>query len=273
MKMDKLICRFIQELDLFKKRPNLYFKGKLQKPSKFGKALIYLYIAIYIAFFLYKIIRMSKKIDITYYESFDYSGIPNINLTNDLFYAAFSFNYKIDSSYYYPLVFYYEEVRENGKMVQKEFKNLDLEICQLEKFGKKYRELLKNKDLDNLYCIKNLDKTALENSKNSNKYLWIAFMPCIYQAPDGTKCHSQSEVMRYFAEGVRSVIYFADVELTPCLFYTPTQTQEKEFHYSLFQTLYNQFLINMKLVIIETDKDTLGFSGFYINSEIKKFLK
>ena len=112
-------CQFLSEFDLFGKNPELYFKGKSQRTTIFGKVLTYCYISIYIAFFIYKIIRMLKKVDITFYESNTFSGVPSIKLTSDLFYLGFSINNTIDPTLYYPVVFFYEESRVGTVMEPK----------------------------------------------------------------------------------------------------------------------------------------------------------
>ena len=144
MKRCNLDCQFLSEFDLFGKEPQLYFKGKPQRTSKLGKFFTYFYIIIYIGFFFYKITRMLQKADITFFETYDYSGVPSIKLINDLFYGGFSLNGVIDPTIYFPIVYFYEGHRENGVMVWEEpYKIMELEICQLEKFGEKYREIFK----------------------------------------------------------------------------------------------------------------------------------
>ena len=77
MKGCNIECEFLSEFDLFGKIPEIYFKGKSQRTSVFGKVLTYFYIAIYVAFFIYKIIRMYEKVDISFYETYAFSGIPS----------------------------------------------------------------------------------------------------------------------------------------------------------------------------------------------------
>ena len=117
MKRCNLDCQFISEFDLFGKEPEFYYKGKPQRTSKFGKILTYSYILIYVAFFIYKIVRMLQKVDITFYESYAFSGLPSIQLTNDLFYGGFSLNGVMDETIYFPVARFYEEHRVNGVMV------------------------------------------------------------------------------------------------------------------------------------------------------------
>ena len=128
--------KIFSEFDLFGKVPELYFKGKSQRTSVFGKILTYVYIAIYIAYFIYKIVRMVKKIDITFYESYAFSGIPSMPLNNQNFYGGFSLGGVIDETIYYPVVSFQEGHRENGKMVYKDPPiYVELERCKIEKFG------------------------------------------------------------------------------------------------------------------------------------------
>ena len=72
---------------------------------------------------------MLKKVDISFYESYAFSGTPSIKLTNDLFYGGFSLNGEIDLTYYYPAVYFYEERRINGRMQTVGVTQLELEVC------------------------------------------------------------------------------------------------------------------------------------------------
>jgi hypothetical protein len=139
MKRCNIVCEFLSEYDFFGKEPVLYFKGKSKRTSLFGNVLTYIYIAIYVGFFIYKLIRMLGKEDISFYETYAFSGLPLIQLTNDLFYGGFSLGNIIDETIYFPIAYYYEGHRVKGQMVWNEpYKILEMEKCQLSKFGKKY---------------------------------------------------------------------------------------------------------------------------------------
>ena len=94
--------------------------------------MTYIYALLYAGFFIYKIVQ---KVDISFYETFAFSGIPSIHLNNHLFYGGFSIGGIMDKTIYYPLVFFYEGHRVEGKMIWEPDRTLDLEPCQLEKFG------------------------------------------------------------------------------------------------------------------------------------------
>ena len=235
----------------------------------------YFYIIIYIGFFLYKIIRMLKKVDITFFETYAYSGVPSIKLTNDLFYGGFSLNGVIDPTIYFPIVYFYEGHRENGVMIWEEpYKIMELEICQLEKFGERYREIFKNKDLNNSYCLKDVEQITLEGYSylDSFKYLYVAFMPCVGYTPDGRQCKSIEEVTNYFLYGAKVTFNIEDVELTPHIYDTPSQPLEKDISGPAFLTLYQQIYTYLQIVILETDQDVVGFEGLS-DIETQQFLK
>ena len=46
-------CKFIDDIDLFGKEPELYFKGNSKRTSWVGRIFTFLYILIDVAFFVY----------------------------------------------------------------------------------------------------------------------------------------------------------------------------------------------------------------------------
>ena len=276
MKRCNIDCQFLSEFDLFGKEPELYFKGKPQRTSKIGKALTYLYIILYIAFFIYKIIRMLQKVDITFYETYAYSGTPSIKLNNNIYYGGFSLNGLMDETIYYPVCLYYEEARVNGKLQPiGPPKQLELEKCKLEKFGEKYRPIFKDKDLDNFYCLKDVEQITLEGYSHleTYKYLYVIFYPCIGYAPDGRECKDQSEVTNFFAQGAKITFNIQDIELTPHIYDTPSQPLERDIAGPAFLTLYQQIYTYLQIVILETDEDVIGFEGLSNVVTQQQFLK
>ena len=89
MKRCQIDCDLIAEFDLFGKEPEFYFKGKSQRVSWFGRIFSVFYIVLYAAFVIYKLVRMLKKVDIDFYETYAFSGVPSIELNNDLFYGGY----------------------------------------------------------------------------------------------------------------------------------------------------------------------------------------
>ena len=274
MRRCNIDCEFLSEFDLFGKEPELYFKGKSQRTSVFGKFFSYFYIFLYAAFFAYKIIRMLEKVDISFYETYAFSGTPSIKLTNDLFYGGFSLGNVIEETIYYPVVLYYEGHRVNGEMVWNyPYKQLELEVCQLNKFGEKYRDIFKDKHLNNLYCLKDVSQVTLEGYSHLDcfKYLQVYFYPCIGTAPDGRPCQNDTVLKQFFQ---KQIITFniQDIELTPHIYDTPSQPLEKDISGPAFQALYQQIYTYLQIVNLETDKDIIGFEGLS-DIETQQFLK
>lgn len=273
MKRCNLDCEFITQFDLFGKEPELYFKGKSQRTSVFGKILTYAYALLYAAFFIYKIVRMLQKVDISFYETYAFSGIPSIHLNNHLFYGGFSIGGMIDETIYFPLVYFYEGHRVDGQMVWEPDKILDLEPCQLEKFAEEYKDIFKDKDLKNRYCLKNVEEVTLEGYSHldSFKYLQVFFFPCVGYNLKGEQCRDIS-VLEQFFKANQVNFNIEDVELTPNIFDHPSQPLEKDINGPVFKTLYQQIYTYLQIVNVETDKDVIGFEGLS-DIETKQFLK
>ena len=220
-------CQFendiFNELDLFGKIPELYYKGKPKKTTYVGIILSFLYVIIYIAFFIYKLVRMIKKLDIDFYETYSFIGTPSISLNNQNFYAGFSVGGIVDKQIYYPVFQYWLETRTNGVKNAPIVKNMELEVCQLEKFGKNHQDLFKNKPLQNFYCLKEEIKEDLigYGSLDTFSYYYIMIFPCIGTHPDGTPCKPIEEVTNFFQ---RTFLEFTvqDIELTPKYYVNPS---------------------------------------------------
>ena len=272
MKRCNIDFELLSEFDLFGKEPELYFKGKSQRVSLFGKILTYFYVLLYAAFFIYKIVRMIQKVDITFFETYAFSGIPSIKLNNHLFYGGFSLGGMIEETIYYPVVYYYEGHKVEGEMIWEET-ILETERCQLDKFAEEYRDIFKDKDLNNRYCLKNIDEITLEGYSHldSFKYLYVAFLPCVGYAPDGRQCQDVNILEAFFQKNVVN-FNIEDIELTPHIYDHPSQPLQKEINGPVFKTLYQQIYTYLQIVILETDQDVVGFEGLS-DVETKRFLK
>ena len=114
MKRCRFDCEIINKFDLFGKEPEFFYKGSSQKTSYFGRILSVIYVVLYICFFVYKLARMVKKVDIDFYETYAFTGIPSVSLNSENFYAGFSIGGMIDKQIYYPVMQYWVETRTNG---------------------------------------------------------------------------------------------------------------------------------------------------------------
>ena len=261
--------KIIYGIDLFGKPPELYFKGKPKKVSFIGAFLTLLFFALYVVIFVYKFIKMIKREEVNYYETYVYSDIPSINITNDIFYGGFALGDPpfIDETIYYPKVKYYRGARENGTMKYYFEQDVEIEICQLEKFSSKYRDLFKDLPLNNLYCIKNMDfQMEGYNYLDKYSYVEIKIYRCDNQTKDGIPCQESSIIDQYlYANALQ--FYYQDIDLTPYNYYSPTKKGSRVNLAPTFKHLYQKILTYLQVVIIETDQDIIGLKDYYKNTQ------
>ena len=266
--------KIIYGIDLFGRQPELYFKGKHKKVSFIGIFLTLLYFVLYVVIFVYKLIKMINKEEVTFYETYAYSDIPSIHITNDTFYGGFALGNPpfIDETIYYPKVKYYRGARENGKMVYYFEQDVEIEVCQLEKFSSKYKDLFKDLPLNNLYCVKNMD-FQLEGHTYLDKYSYveIKIYRCNNQTKDGIPCQNSSNIDKYLYTNYLQ-FYFKDIDLSPENYYSPTKNRNRIIISPIFKNLYQKIFTYFQVVIIETDKDIIGLKDYYKN-DTQKLLK
>ena len=84
-------CGNLKDVDMFGKEPELYYMGRQKKTSWIGRIFSFSFVLVYFGFFLYKLIRMLKKTDVTFYDTFAYAPEPPyIPVTHENFYFAFA---------------------------------------------------------------------------------------------------------------------------------------------------------------------------------------
>ena len=271
--------KFIYEIDVFGREPKLYYKEKPKRKTYVGGLTTIIFVVIYIAFFVYKINKMLKKVDVSFYETYVYTnGTPEIDLTNENFYGGFglgnSSSRKIfkDESIYFPIVnFIYAKQIDN--VWKYEAKPMYLETCQLNKFGSNHKEIFKDVPLDNLYCLKyddeNFEKLRGYFTSNDYSFIQLDLYPCNNLTSNFT-CKPKEELDNIFLD---SYIEFKiqDLELTPQFYKTPVQFEKKDIQGHPFKNWYQKIYTFLQIVNIETDEDILGFKDFNIKTE--KFLK
>ena len=270
-------CHFCHKIDLFGKEIELYYKGEPKKSTLFGRILTFLFLIIYVLFFIYKVIRMLLKIDVTFYEFQAYTGeVPSIQLSNENFYGGFALaDPDTMLPYIDPTIYNIQAFFRSGKRVNGVWnwliKPVPLEICKLEKFSPKYQELFKDKPLSNMFCPKEIDFT-LEGHTTYDTYsfFYIGFYPCVNTSTFKI-CKPSTEIDKYLKKTYVS-FKMQDIELTPQVFDEPTILRGKELSSPAWKSLYQNINSYFKIVSIETDNDVLGFEALS-DIKIKKFLK
>ena len=270
-------CRMVKDIDMFGKEPELYYKGRPKKTSWIGRILSFSFVIIYFAFFLYKLIRMLKKIDVTFYDTFTYAPKPPaVKITHNNFYIAFAledpttYNPFIDEGIYYPKAFF-KRAEMKGDDFEWRIEELEVEKCKREKFGKSYQEVFKNTDLDNFYCFKDINNYILEGhfSYYLYSFFYLQFFPCINTTDKQCK---PLEKIDYYLKNTFVTFGIEDIELTPKDYKNPTRPRNKNVYTTVGKKLFQEIHAFFEVVNIETDLDWFGFDEIdNIKSEI--FLK
>ena len=265
--------KFLNDFDLFGKEAELYYKGKAKRTTRIGIAFTIIYISMYFAFFIYKVIRMFQKVDVTFYDSYAFTGEPpNIQLTKEKFYGGFALGNPatlqtfVDDTIYYVLAFYIRGVKDGNNWNWEKIP-LHTEPCKLESFGEEYRDIFKEKNIDQLHCVPVLDhvlKGFLTYEVYS--YYYVKFFPCINGINGRNNCKPLDIVQKYLTQTFVT-FKMEDVDLTPQLYDTPVALRGKEVSANVGKSLFQDIRSFFKIVNIETDEDILGFEAL---QKIKK---
>ena len=264
---------FLTDFDLFGKQPELYYKGKSKKASTLGIVLTVIYIALYKNFFLYKLIRMFKRVDVTFYDSYTFKGLPSIKLTNNEFYGGFGMGGIVDERMYYINVTYVSKVKVNGKW-KETVRVMETETCQLDWFGSEYREVFADQPLQNYYCIKDFSGMVLEGYGNLERFSYfnIKFYPCVGFTKDGRECYDYITKLKFFT--VNTVeLKFQDNDLNPEDYEKPIIRREKDMNSPVFKDMYQVMYSYLQIVNIETDEDITGLNFFTDTIRKEQYMK
>ena len=267
-------CKYLKEVDMFGKEPELYYKGRPKKTSWIGRILSILFVVIYFAFFIYKLIRMLQKKDVTFYDRFTYAEKPSkVRITNENFYGGFAiedpntYDAFIDESIYFPKAFF-KRAEKKGDNFTWDTVELELEPCKLENFGSIYQEKFKTKPLNSLYCIKNMD-FDLEGhfSYDLYSFLYFQFFPCV-NTTEKQNCKS-IEAIDYYLKNTFIQFEWQDIELNSKNYTNPIRSRDVDIYTTVGKKLFREIHAYFQVVKIETDLDFIGFDEFeYIKNDV-----
>ena len=254
---------FLTDFDLFGKTPELYYKGKSKKSSTLGIVLTIIYIILYIAFLIYKLIRMFKRVDMTFYDSYTFNGLPSIKLTSNEFYGGFGMGGMIDERMYYLTVNYVRQAKVNGVWVEEENRLLETEICRFEMFGPDYQEIFADQPLQNYYCIKDVKNLVLEGYSNLERYSYfnVRFYPCVGVTHDGRTCYDYKKKKQFFEQNVIE-LKLQDNYLNPEDYKMPVARRQVDMNSPVFKDIFQLIYSYIQIVNIETDEDITGLNFF-----------
>ena len=271
----KFISKIYNYFDIFGKEVDLYYKGRARRNSWIGCLFTFLYAGMYIAFFVYKLVIMFKRTDVTFYETNAFTGEePYIQLTPDKFYGGFALvnpytreTYINDTIYTASATFYNMEKRDGSWTYVTLPKTFELEPCKLENFGEKYRELFKEKKMDKMHCIPKLNETLRGHlTYDRYSYYKVSFTPCINSTKNNNHCQPLMTIMMHLTQAAVT-FKMEDIDITPQDYSNPVVLRAKEVSATVGKLLFQDIHSYFQVVNIETDEDFIGFEAL---SSIKK---
>jgi hypothetical protein len=252
--------KYLYQLDLYGKEPDLYYKGKAKVNTILGLVFTILHIILSLFYFLFKFIRMLERKDVKFYDTYAFgTEIPEISITNEQYYASFTMGGHIDETLYNIRAQYVNGFK-NGDTWNNTYKELEFETCKLEKFGSKYREFFEEEPLNTYYCLKNVNLTLKGYSYLKNfSYINLQIRPCVNKTKDGRPCKDYNSILKFFS---KNYIEFKiqDNLLTPDNYKSPVKAFKKDIQSPLFLQLYQKIYSYIQIVRVETDEDILGIS-------------
>ena len=275
----KAIYNFIKRLDLYGKEPEFYYKNNTNKKTWVGRIFTVFYSVICFAFFIYKIDRMIKRKDVTFYEINSNNGeIPSIYLNKDIFYAAFAFGNSItnepfvDKTIYTFSGSYSSYIKVNGNWNLSLEENITFDYCKLSNFGKNYQNIMTNRNISSMLCPNKLE-FVLEGYYTMERlsFIKLNFQRCVNTTENNNSCFP-NEIIDQYLSLTNMISTIEDIELTPQDYDNPVQHVERDISGTTSEGRQPTFLVEMKIVMIETDNNIFGFE-FFSNPKIDKYLK
>ena len=255
-----------KEIDLFGKEPDIYYKGKQRKTSWMGRICTWIYVSIYIFFFIYKLIRMFKRVDVSFSETNSSTGgLPKIHMTKEIFTYALALadrenNPFIDETIYRPIGIVNIKRNINGE-VKDDIQQIEFGVCNIDDFGKDHQQFAKKLNLSNYYCFKNLDIDfeGYSSAENSTTII-IQILKCKGQTLRGEPCKKDDEIISKLDQHSLLIIS-EDYDITPYDFNHPVKPKLDINTCPISLDQYQSFVGYYQLSNIETDHNLFGFEA------------
>ena len=268
VKKCKSFSKVLENFDLFGKEIEIYYKGKGKRTSIIGFIFTSIYILAYLTFFIYKLVMMFKRTDVTFYDTYAFTGEPpNIKLTPEKFYGGFALvnpytsETYVDNTIYTVQPFYVDGVKKDGKWSFVPTP-LTLETCKLERFHEKYRDIFRTKHMEKMHCVPFLNHTLRGHlTYDVYSYYLVRFVPCINSTLNNNHCKSIEEIRKYLTKTALT-FKMEDVDLTPQDYHNPVVLRGKEVSAYVSKNLFQDIHSFFQVVNIETDEDLIGFEAF-----------
>ena len=259
--------QIFKEIDLFGKEPDIYYKGKQRKTTWMGRICTWIYIFIYIFFLIYKLVRMFKRLDVSFSETNSSTGgLPKIHLNKELFTygLALSDDYGFpifDETIYFPEAFLVGKRTING-IPQPIYSPIEFGICDINDFGKNFQQFTSSLDLKKYYCFKNLDIDfeGYSSAENFTSIL-INIKRCKIKDKYGNPCKDDT-IIDSALNGKNLIIFSEDFELVPYNYKKPVKEKFTVNNCPIRLDQLQTFVGYYQLVDIQTENNLFGFEAF-----------
>ena len=262
----------LKEIDLYGKEPDIYYKGKQKKTSWMGRICTLLYIAIYIFFLTYKLIRMFKRQDVSFSETNSSIGeLPKIHVTKEKFLYAFALldddqRPYADRSIYEPFAMaaITTTTADGRKMTNNTY--LDIDTCTIDDFGKNYQKYASSYNLSSFYCLKNINIKFEGYSGAVNNTNIILMVNKCNSRTSRVQCQSPEDIDKKL-DGKKMLILSEDFDITPNDFEHPVKEKLNVNTMDISLAQLQTYAAFYQLTNIETDYNLFGFEAL---ADIKK---
>ena len=263
--------------DIYSKRTSFFFNNQEKISSYFGFFLTLVYILASISLFIYQIVIAIRREELNVYDSTIYAQeMPSMTVNSDQLYFAFGLedpktsNRFIDDSIYIPKIVFIDKVKINDEFVTAEQRTLEYEKCNVEKFGENYQHLFIKDELNNSYCLKdlNLNVTFSGGYKYERMtYIRIRIYPCVNSIENNNSCKSQEEIDNFMSSGYFSII-LKDFGLNPSNYSFPVVPTLQDLYTTIDKKIMKNYILNFGITEIQTDKGIVNE-----NIKVKKYLQ
>ena len=249
------------DFDIFSKSIGFFYHDKEKIGSIIGFVFTIIYVIISFFLFIFYSITTINKRDMKVHDSFLFQKeAPEMEINPNLFYFAFGVeNYLtgytrfIDETIYYPKVEYISKIKEGTNFNIIKESPLNIERCQEAKFGKDYQYLLVKGELNNSYCIKDLNLTLAGNFKYDRlSYIKIGIYPCINTTENNNHCKSK-EIINNFLSRTFVSLLAKDIGLEPSNYSHPYIPAFQDLYVTIDQRFFREFCIFFGITEIHTD--------------------
>jgi hypothetical protein len=248
------------DFDIYSRRISFYYNNKEKVGSLFGFILTALYALISLILFLIYFAKTMQRKEVSAANSTIYpTESPTIDINNDLLYLAFALehptklNRYIDEKIYRPEVVFIERIKKNGQFVNKSETILEIEQCDTKKFGKKYQDLFHKDELNDSYCIKNINLTLRGGFKYDElSYIRIDIYPCVNSTKNNNHCKSKDEIDKHLTSAYFSLLV-KDVGFNPFNYSIPTIPILQDLYTTIDKSIFKEYLIYIGIAEIDTD--------------------